>query len=374
MAEQQDEAQKLNDEFARIFDAYRARIDEITRQTQRNLVPDTVAPVSAPAGAPEKPEENASQIPSESENQPEIPPAPVAAELPLVKESDKIIHDARRKAQQIIREAEESTKKEARKKTQSQVEKIIAKAQQEAEEIINRAAQAVEKERNDAVTMLKQQSEQVLKEITEKCRIEAQARSAQIISESREKAAKMMTDVIASSTEIGRQVIEIASRARKTVSEFEVKLQAETGTLAKAITDTQHRLLQITRVAREAGPAPESPEKNKESPQNPTLAVRLLGDKSSFKHDNNGLFCGQVEVKSVSSSFDYQYLKNLKRYLVNIPSIKCLQESASEREISLLFDIKEPLPLLDILNNIPLVNEVITKDDEDICLIFRSPV
>jgi hypothetical protein len=79
-----------------------------------------------------------------------------------------------------------------------------------------------------------------------------------------------------------------------------------------------------------------------------------------------------MEMKSISAEFDYQYLKGMKKYLVHIPNIKYLQEYASEKEMSVVFDVLEPLPVLDILSNIPLVDEVITRAEDDICLIFKK--
>ena len=290
----------------------------------------------------------------------------------MVKESEAIIKEAKRKAHQIIAEAEESIKKEARKKTQSQEDKIIGKAQKEAEDIINRAAQAVDRERTEAISMLKQESEQVIKEITEKCRRESHEQSAQIITETREKAVKMITGIITSSTEIGLQLDEIINRAKKTIAEFEIKLQADTGALSKAISETQSKLLQITMVPGPEELKPEPPDKDRESDRNSTLVVHLQSDKSHGQYSTSGLYSGQLEMRSASSSFNPQYLKNLKKYLVQIPGVKYLQESASEREISMLFDIQEPLPLLDILHNIPLIDEVVAETDDDICLIFKS--
>ena len=372
MDKQHKDAQILNDEFTKIFDDYRARIDEITRRTQVKLMPDNAPSQIMPAAVPEQPEAATPPVPEEPPDKPEIPATPINSELPVVKESEVIIKEAKRKAQQIIAEAEESIKKEARKKTQAQADKIIGKAQKEAEDIINRAAQAVDRERSEAIFLLKQESEKVIREITEKCRKDAQAQSSQIIIETRGKAAKMITDITTSSTEIGQRLDEIINSAKKTVAEFETKLQTDMGELAKAISETQNKLLQITMVSREETPEPALPDRNKEADKGLTLAVHLLNDRPSDEYSSNGLFRGQVEMKSVSSSFNSQYLKNLKKYLVDIPGIKYLQESASERGISLLVDVKEPLPLLDILNSIPLIDEVDTMTDEDIYLIFKS--
>jgi ABC-type cobalamin/Fe3+-siderophores transport system ATPase subunit len=52
-----------------------------------------------------------------------------------------------------------------------------------------------------------------------------------------------------------------------------------------------------------------------EIPTSPTLAVRLIGEKSNGKNNTSVLFTGQMEMKSISASFDYQYLKKLKQRL-----------------------------------------------------------
>lgn len=363
-----NDTEVLNDEFTKIFDAYRARIDEITRHTQRNFTPDNAANKPAPTNTPEKTETFVSPAPAP----PEPAHSTVRLELPVVKESEVIIKEAKRQARQIIAEAENNIRKEARKKTQIQVDRILGKAQEEAESIINRAAQAVEIERAEAVSLLKQESEKAIQEITEKCRRESHEQSAQIIAETQKKSARMMTDIISSSAEIGRQLNEIINRAKNTISEFEIKMQWETSELAKAISESQNKLLQITMLRTEEEPQLELSGKHKESTNNPTLSVHLQSDKSNGQYSRGGLFCGQLEMKSDSGSFNYQYIKNLKKYLGQIPSIKYLQESASEREISVLFDVKEPLPLLDILNHIPLIEEVLTETDEDICLVFKN--
>jgi hypothetical protein len=184
----------------------------------------------------------------------------------------------------------------------------------------------------------------------------------------------MMNDIIRHSTEIGQQMDEIITRAKNIVAEFETKLQTETEEITKVVSETQEKLQQVTMIPENDNPKPElsSPTRTKESFKSPAMSVHLLSDTAREKYSSAGLFSGQVEMKSASASFDYQYLKNLKKYLVHIPSIKYVQESASEREVSVLFDIKEPLPLLDILNRIPLIDEVITENNDEICLIFKN--
>lgn len=372
MAKSENDSQFHNDEFTRIFDEYRAKIDEITRRTGENfqsihVVPDAVAsPDIAVEVDTEKPEETLSQV------EPEADRRPVEVIWPSEKESVEIIKEAKRKAQQLISQAEESIKKEARKKTRAQVDKIIVKAKKEAEVIIARAMQAAEKEGNDAVATSKQEAEQLIRDITDKCRQETQAESSRVIAEARGKAEKMMAEIVTSSKEINHLVTEIVDRAKNTINEFEARLQAETGELARAITEIQNKLEQVTTIDSEEETRPEPPAKGRETYNNPTLMVRLIGDKADGRKGSQALFSGQVEMRAISSSFDYQYLKNLKKHLVHIPSIKYIQECASEKEMTVLFDVKEPLPLLDILSNVPLVDEVIAETDDDICIIFKD--
>ena len=374
MAKSANESQFHNDEFTRIFDEYRAKIEEITRRTEKSFQSINVVPAAAADPNIAVEVEDAEPEGTLSPAQPEPDQKPIEVIWPSEKESVEIIKEAKRKAQQLIAEAEAGIKKEARKKTRAQVDKIIGKAKKEAEDIIAKASQAAERERNDAITTSKSEAEQLLRDITEKCQQETREQASRVIAEAREKAEKIMDDIITSSREINHIVTQIANKARKTINEFEERLQEETSELTKAITEAQNKLEQVTMMGREEETVPVPPVKSKESREyykNPALAVRLIGEKSNGKHGQQTLFSGQVEMKS-SSAVDYQYLRNLKKHLVRIPAIKYLQEYASEKEMSVLFDVKEPLPLLDILNNVPTVDEVITETDDDICIIFKG--
>jgi vacuolar-type H+-ATPase subunit H len=373
-----------NDEFSRIFSEYRARIDEITRRTEKKFKSlndhEETAPVVVEEPAtdrlespppppvearPEEPEEEEAEVPpylgavNRHYRGPEVP----ELRQPSEPESIAIIREARQKAKIIIEEAEQKIKKEARKKTQSQVDKLLEKARKEAEDIVAAAAS----EKNNIVAASRQEAEQAVADITGKCRQVSQAKSSQAIGEAREKAQKMMADVIESATEINRLIGEIIDRAGQTLAEFETKLREETGDLAGIITETRSRLEQVTAAAREEEARPAAPAVSvpREDITAPTLAVRLLGEKS------NGLFRGQVEMRSFSAT-DYQHLKNLKKYLVSIPDVKYLQEYASEKEMSVLFDIREPLPLLDVLRQVPLVEDIVAGADDEFSIVFRS--
>jgi len=367
MGKSDSDADVKIDEFTRIFDEYRARIDEITRKTEKTLLSvDDIPHTDEDNG-----EKNQEQITVTKVHS--IAPFDAEAKQP-VQESSFIINEARRKAEQIIEEAEESARKEAKKRIKSQVEKLLKKAQKEAADIVEKAMQMAERERNDIISSSKQQAEIIIKEITEKCRQQTEAQSSQIIAEACEKADKMMSAITSRGEEISRLASEMFDYARTSINDLETKMQTGSEGLLKAISDAQNTLDQIIAASRktpEIQPAVTASKNIKEEYENPTLAVRLLGEQSNGHNGSQPLFRGQVEMKSVSESFDYQYLKNLKKYLIHIPSIKYLQESASEKETSILFEIQEPLPFLDILSNIPMVEEITTEDDS-IFVVFKS--
>lgn len=428
------------DEFSKIFDEYRAKIEEITRRSEKNLnslddnpddkVADKIERIEvlAKTALPEAPVNGGNQVqavpppqaepvvkpepvnsgtvikiinspapPPEPSRKPEAipdglqakavinPPPPQAPELkfepvntrinsgrPAFEGYTEIIQDAKREAKKIIEEAEESAKKEAKKKTQSQADKIIEKARKEAEDIIEKANRNAEKVRDDVIAESKKEADYIIRDITQKYRQETETQSSHAMAEAQERAQQMLTDISTSTMLVGQHITEIVKQARKMIDELETGLQAEASELSRIITDTQGKLGEIGKTARIERPVPTPSSKQIiESKVNPTLAVRLIGEKSA----GNGtgvLFSGQMEMKSESAEFDYQYLKKLKKYLVHIANIKYLQEYASEKEMSVVFDILEPLPLLDILSNIPMVAEVITRADDDICLVFKN--
>ncbi len=409
MAKQEAGSGLKQDEFSKIFDEYRARIEEITRRSQNNIqsidesanaeaagnierVESLLKPVQTAAPSPNtdpkpdspveetievikavnptlSPADPTAQTTSESARAEEIAPDPESYA--------EIIQNARREAKKIIEEAEESARKDAKKRTQNQVDKISEKARREAEEIIEKATHSAGKIRQDIMAGAKREADFLICDITQKCRQDAEAQSAQIMAESRDKARKMLADVSVSTTMVGQRIAEIVARAKKTAGELESSLQAEAIELSKIVMETQSKLEEASRNTRPESAA-NAPSPAKTAPSetannnNPMLAVRLSGKKAPGNNGGGFLFSGQMEMKSISAEFDYRYLKNLKKYLGHVGNIKYLQEYASEKEISVTFDILEPMPLLEVLNNIPGADKVITRADNDICLVFKG--
>jgi vacuolar-type H+-ATPase subunit H len=399
MSKQFTETKQEKDEFSRIFTDYRTKLDEITRQMQKNLgfelpEPDPPTPktedivIDVQTKAELEPQEMFLQVREELEIEeepdtiPEILDTNIIPELVsekpepvMVRESEEIIREAKQNASRIITEAEKRIKDEAKKKTESQVNKIITQAQKEAQDIIDRARQYTEEQKNEAIGALKQLAQQSIDEIINKCRRETQEQSSLIIRESRDKAAKMINDILAAGKEMSQLMEEAVNSTGKTINDFEARIKTGNETLLKAISQSQHRFFQVTMASNEekseekkSEAAPDS--KRKEPKNAPALIVRLLSDNHDTQGD--GLFCGKIEVKSVSTAFDYTYLKNLKKFLIHIPSIKYLQESASEKAVTMMFEISDPLPLLDILHNIPSIDEVTSEANDNIWLTFKD--
>lgn len=362
-----------DDEFTRIFDQYRARIEEITRQTEhglqnlRNGTGDTL-----PGGQIEATSSNVTEKPAASLKQPVSTPTVPTKEVITVKESDKILKEAHKQARKILEEAEERTKKEARKKTQAQVDRILSQAQQQAAELVTQAERFVQEERDAAIASTKSRLEQVLTDITEQARRETSVKSAQAINNARERAERMMAEVASAGAEVNTLATTTIERMQQHIKEIENQLQTESNELSRAIAKTRLKIEQITAavVPQDANVPSSTSTEGQTSRQR--LMLHILGDRSNGKNGTEPLFFGHIEIRPEGTAFNYNNYKNLKKLLGKVPGIKQLQESASEKEISALFDITEPLPLLELLRQMPLVEQVTSDTDRDFSVQFKT--
>jgi myosin heavy subunit len=290
-------------------------------------------------------------------------------------ESQKALREARKQAQRIIEEAQKQVRKDARKKTKAQVNKILAKARQEAEAYAEKARKTVEQERAVTMEAARAQVEDTLKAITEQARQQSQAKSQQILAEAQARADHLMREVTEASAEVSKQVKDVIERARGTINEFEERLQNETEGITHSIEETQARLEAMAQAAAEeaARNARPEPQSRTEQADAPVMVVRVLGERSNGRNGSQPLFFGMVETIAPPETCDYRYFKSMKRFLVSVPGIKQLQESASEKELSALFDVTEPLPLLELLSKVPQVEEVVSRSDRDIAVVFEKP-
>jgi len=360
MAKQEAKTNLKSDEFTKIFDDYRARIDEITKKSSDK--DDKTLKANAKDVLDDEINKTKAAI-SKGNGDSDIFIDEI--EWQANKRAAEIIKEAKLQAQRLIYEAEDKIRKEAKKKTQTHIDKIIEKSRKESEDIIERAREIAEREKHEAISTAKQDLERMIQEITEKAREETEAQSSQILFDARETAEKMVSDVVVNSKDISGKVMEIMNRTKSTVLRFQDELQSGLNELAGAVEDTQAMLEKMMsgiadRSETVSQTIHEPTNADVDLLENTVLSVKFLGDRSNGKKGDDPLFSGKVEIKSVTS-FEYRHMKDLMNYLVHIPGIRYVQENASEKEMSVLFDVKEPIPFIDILKDIPLVDKVIEE-------------
>lgn len=360
MPKQEAKTNLKSDEFTKIFDDYRARIDEITKKSSEK--DDKTLKANAKEVLDDEINKTKEAI-SKGHGDADIFIDEI--EWQANKRAAEIIKEAKLQAQRLIYEAEDKIRKDAKKKTQSYIDKIIEKSKKESEDIIERAREIAEREKHEVISTSKQELERMIQEITEKAREETQVQSSQILFNARETAEKMVSDVVMNSKDISEKVMEIMDRTKNTVLRFQDELQSGLSELAEVVEDTQNTLEKMmSGIADKSETVSQTIHEPMNADvdllENTVLSVKFLGDKSNKKNVDDSLFSGKVELKSVTS-FEYRHMKDLMNYLVHIPGIKYVQENASEKEMSVVFDVKEPMPLIDILKDIPLVDRVIEE-------------
>ena len=123
MVKQEVKTNLKSDEFTKIFDDYRARIDEISRKTtdENEKHPKATAKDILDEEISKTKEIKSYSPPGDDIFVDEI-------EWQANKRAAEIVKEAQLQAQQLIFEAEDKIRKEAKKKTQTQIDRIIEKS------------------------------------------------------------------------------------------------------------------------------------------------------------------------------------------------------------------------------------------------------
>ena len=104
MAKQQNTKALPDDKITKIFDVYRAKIDEITRRSQRDFHNNGTVPDAATDVVSDEPDVKVWQVQEEPKKQPETNNGPTKIELPAIKESEEINSEAKPKARDTMLE------------------------------------------------------------------------------------------------------------------------------------------------------------------------------------------------------------------------------------------------------------------------------
>jgi F0F1-type ATP synthase membrane subunit b/b' len=275
----------------------------------------------------------------------------------------RIVEKARLTAQQIVQEAEEKIKREAKDTMKSQREKVLAKAKDEADSIIAEAKSDAEKKSNAIIERLKKEAQQNLEEEMVKFRADAQAQLVQIRLEAEKKAAHLIDEIANDSNEINEMIIDNIKKSETILGKFKNELQAEVADLTNNTTKARQTLEQkITRYSHMCEEETTGQEISGRPNGNTALWVTLKGEQLQKKDNVNYLFKGEIEMKSLSK-FDYLKIRKLKGFMIQVPNIKYLGEFSNDEGIVLSFKMNEPLPLIDVLSNMPSVKKVETQGD-----------
>lgn len=366
MTEQPKNPQLEIDELARTVDEYRKRIDEVVRKERdkyRQQVDEESNAIIE--GAWQKAEAIVAEAQQKAAKSRE------GLERKAREEAEVILSDSRRQAQQIVAEAEERIKKEARNRIKLEAEKLIDKAREEAKNISTQAQAAADTEANDTITKAKQEAERLLNDVRESCRTEVRAQTKQVLTEVRARAERVIEEVVRGSTDIGNVITETTLRAERLTEKFKHDLQLELAESSRLISDARQKLERaMAQAISQSEAAATIDDIHEELNNNAIISVELRGEKAAGSHDSSPLFQGQMEMKTLSSC-PYLQIKKLKSFLAQIPNIKLVEEYASETETTLLFEVKAPMPLFDILTRIPSVEESVAEGD-NVRLVLRD--
>jgi hypothetical protein len=284
----------------------------------------------------------------------------------------EIISGAQQQAQQIILKAEEEARIEAKNRVKSQEEKILLKTREESHSILIEVRKNAEKEKNDIIEKAKKEVKQNIEEEIAKAKAEAQVNSAKISAEAEQKAANMIGAIVSSSNDVNDMIIKAIKKSETILEKMKNEMNTEVGELAKTMVIARNKLEQVAVTAPDTKSKEDTilqkgnkdPDKN-----NVVIWVALEGEKSAQRDDRVFFFKGQMELKSLSST-PYSVVKSLKEFFSRVLNVHYLGESCSEKGCTTKFEIKEPLPIIDILNNIPSVKEVVVREDS-IRLVFK---
>ena len=276
--------------------------------------------------------------------------------------SSEVLKEAEQRVKHIIQEAEEKATREAKNRVRSQEEKILNRAREEANTIIADARKSAERESDEIIDRTKQEAERHVVEELEKFREQAQDQATQIRIEEEKKAAKLIDNIIGYGGKVNEMIIESIKSSEDMLEKMKSDMQLEIGTLTKGLTEARKRLEQSVTSFTEKSEAASVVQNINKINKKMALWVTLKGDKTALKDNGDFLFRGQIELKTLST-MDYALIKELKGFLIKVPNVKYLGESSSEEGSILSFEIKEPLPMIDILSSVPLVENAEKQGD-----------
>lgn len=290
-------------------------------------------------------------------------------------EAAYVVTDAKQVAQRVLEAAEENAKKEAKNRVKEEEDKlldraraeagvIVTKARENADEILSDARKAAERETAEIIERSKKEAELLIQDEIEHCRQQAMAQSAQIKMKAEKDAEKLINDITDGGREVNESILMTLQNAETLLATFREEVQAELGELTKRIVASRNKLRgiasQFDQEEEDSGTSGETDGGNQKGSDN--LWVYLNGEKSGNAENGRYLFKGQIDLRTLSS-FESALIKNMKKFLIQVPNVKYLGESSTEEGTRTSFELKEPLPLVDILGSMPSIRDVMPEGE-----------
>ena len=372
MGELKIESQIGIDSINRTIDEYRSIVDDIIQKEKnklRQLYDNEANSIINSA------RQQAEEIIATSQKEGQATREKIESQAQKV--ATDIINTAKFKAQQIMSDAETRDKKEAKNRVKLEIEKLLAKAKEEYNSIILKgredynttildARKVAEKETSQMISKSREEAERVIKDDIAKARIAAQAQFARELAEAQKKAKAMVDNIMAGNMDVSQAMLQVIQKGDLIMARFKNEMQTELGELSNVFAMAKKKTEPLTIEAFEKAVSAETLlQENKKV----VLSVRLKGEKPGA-NGNSRLFKGQMELRT-SSAEDFTPISRLKDSLVQIPNIKYTGEVYSEDGTCISFDVKEHLPVLAILSNMPSVEELDVKP-EGIRLVMKN--
>jgi vacuolar-type H+-ATPase subunit H len=290
------------------------------------------------------------------------------------KEAAETNENATREAQRVLAEAQENARNEAKNRVKSEEDKILSRTREESESILaaarEKAASVIaqgEKEAEqralDTIDRLKKEADTLLKIEIEKCSAEAREQSSQIRSEAKNDAQKMINSIAGKSQQVHVLIAESVDNTVSILTKARENVQTEMDDMDRRIAELKNDLEQITAsLILEKGKSGYGTSMPVDSASRKSCYLILTAEKSASEIPENGDFQGKIEFKALAP-YNTERIKHLKKYFTQFQGVKYLGESSSEEGILMSYELREKLPLLDVLKNILTIDKIDKEGD-----------
>ncbi len=277
--------------------------------------------------------------------------------------AEGILEEARQRGRQIEADAEAEAARQARTRIKEQEEKMLEKAREDVIAILEAARTNAEQEANGIIEKTKEEAGQLVGELTERYRKEAEERAARIRNEALQRANKLIDDMTRQQDAARAVIAGTLKKSEVFLERVNAEIQAEMESLHESVMKAREKMEATLETFDFPVGEPELDIDlpSAAQPDSPALWINLNGTKSD-EEDGSYNFYGQMELKALASTDPVQF-RDFKSYLSRVDGLRFRGESSGEEGTVASYEVSEPVPLVEILNNAPTVGKVVTHGD-----------